>query len=147
MLYGLSAFFTCTWWWLNCRMAKLLNLLYFILYISSGSVNLSLHSPFLQRKCPVSKFPVLCHVLLMPPHIQLVQFQLHYRPPKTQNIFFLSESSFWFISQTSNSKSIWTVKHSLGFEAVVSYKNWNFLKFRDCLMCGLSQRYSLNKTT
>lgn len=147
MLRGMIVFFAYMWWWLNCRMAKLLNFLFFTLYISSSSVTPFFHSPFLQRKCPVSKFPVLCHVLLMPPHIQLVQFQLHYRPPKTQNIFFLLESSFWFISQMSNSKSIWTVKHSLDFEVILSYKNWNFLKYRDCLVWGLSQRYSLNKTT
>lgn len=147
MWHGIIVLFAYMWWWLNCRMAKLLNFLFFTLYVSSSSVTPFFHSPFLQRKYAVSKSPVRCHVLLIPPHIQLVQFQLLYRPPKTENIFFLPESSFWFISQMSNSKNIWTVKHSLGFQVVLSYRNWNFLKFRHCLVCGLSQWYSLDKTT
>lgn len=36
---------------------------FFMLYVSSKSVTPFFHSPFLQRKCPVSKFPVLRHVL------------------------------------------------------------------------------------
>lgn len=105
------------------------------------------HSPFLQRRCPVSKFPVFSHVLLVPPLVQLVQFQLHCRPPTTQSIFFLPESLFWFISQMSNFKRIWTVKCSLDFEVIQNYKNWNFLKFRDCLVWGPSQRNSLSRSS
>lgn len=63
MLQGVTAFFAYMWWWLSCRMAELLDFFFLMLYVSSKSVTPFFHSPFLQRKCPVSKFPVLRHVL------------------------------------------------------------------------------------
>lgn len=136
ILQAVIVFFTYMWCWLSCRTVILSGFLLFTLYTLSSSVTPFFHSPFLQRRCPVSKFSVLSHVLLVPPLVQLVQFQLHCRPPTTQSIFFLPESSLWFISQMSNLKSIWTVKRSLDFEVIQSYKNWNFLKL-GTVWCGV----------
>lgn len=117
MLQGVTAFFAYMWWWLSCRMAELLDFFFYVVcFIQVCDSFLS--QPLSSKKMPCQQVPSppSCSPLL-----QLVQFQLHYRPPTTQNIL-LPEGLLWFISQMSNSKSIWTVKHSLDFSETQFYR-------------------------
>lgn len=145
MLQGVTAFFAYMWWWLSCRMAELLDFFFLCCMFHPSLWLLSFTAPFFKENALSASSQ--SSVMFSPSSAGPVPAPLQ---ASNNTKYFTSRRLTLIYIPDEQFKKHMNSETQFGFQwntVLQSKKNWNFLKFRDCLLWGLSQRFFLSKSS